>query len=88
MIIEDGIERMYKKGESIFYYITVMNEHYAMPPMPDGRRAKAFSRACTGTARRRTPRSKLRAQLFGSGAILQGSDQSAGNPRGKVRRCR
>ena len=34
VIIEDGIERMYKKGESIFYYITVMNEAYAMPPMP------------------------------------------------------
>ncbi len=29
MIIQDGIERMYKKGENIFYYITVMNEPYA-----------------------------------------------------------
>ena len=32
---------MYKKGESIFYYITVMNEPYAMPPMPRTR-AKEF----------------------------------------------
>ena len=38
VIIEDGIDRMYNKGESIFYYITVMNEPYAMPPMPDGAR--------------------------------------------------
>ena len=37
-IIEDGIERMYKKGENIFYYITVMNEPYAMPAMPEGSR--------------------------------------------------
>ena len=36
VIIEDGIRRMYKKGESIFYYITVMNETYEMPPMPEG----------------------------------------------------
>ena len=36
VIIEDGIRRMYKEGESIFYYITVMNEQYEMPPMPEG----------------------------------------------------
>ncbi|MGA7842613.1 MAG: pyruvate dehydrogenase (acetyl-transferring), homodimeric type, partial [Candidatus Acidiferrales bacterium] len=34
VIIEDGIRRMYRDGESIFYYITVMNENYPMPPMP------------------------------------------------------
>ena len=33
VIIEDGIRRMYVNGESIFYYITVMNEPYVMPPM-------------------------------------------------------
>jgi pyruvate dehydrogenase E1 component len=36
VIIQDGIRRMYKEQEPIFYYITVMNEQYAMPPMPDG----------------------------------------------------
>ncbi|MGA2720100.1 MAG: pyruvate dehydrogenase (acetyl-transferring), homodimeric type, partial [Candidatus Acidiferrales bacterium] len=36
VIIQDGIERMYKKGENIFYYITVMNEPYPMPAMPAG----------------------------------------------------
>src|SRR2546430_17716521 len=34
VIIQDGIRRMYKDGESIFYYLTVMNEPYAMPSMP------------------------------------------------------
>ena len=34
VIIEDGIRRMYVEQESIFYYLTVMNEQYAMPEMP------------------------------------------------------
>src|SRR6185295_9266006 len=36
VIVEDGIRRMYKEGESVFYYITVMNEQYEMPAMPEG----------------------------------------------------
>ena len=69
VIIEDGIRRMYKEGESIFYYITVMNEPYAMPPMPEGAREGILK----GMYRFRAaanPGSPLRAQLFGSGAIL------------------
>jgi pyruvate dehydrogenase E1 component len=69
VIIQDGIRRMYKEGESIFYYITVMNEPYAMPEMPGDVREGIlkgmykFRAAANGD-------SKLRAQLFGSGAIL------------------
>jgi pyruvate dehydrogenase E1 component len=36
VIIQDGLRRMYTEGESIFYYVTVMNENYAMPAMPAG----------------------------------------------------
>ena len=36
VIIEDGIKRMYVDQESIFYYLTLMNDNYAMPPMPEG----------------------------------------------------
>src|SRR6202047_3651074 len=36
VIIQDGIRRMYEDGENIFYYITLGNENYAMPPMPEG----------------------------------------------------
>ena len=36
VIIQDGIRRMYQEQESVFYYLTVMNEQYAMPPMPEG----------------------------------------------------
>ncbi len=35
VIVQDGIRRMYEAGESIFYYLTVYNETYPMPPMPD-----------------------------------------------------
>ena len=69
VIIQDGIRRMYKNQESIFYYLTVMNEQYEMPPMPAGAREGIlkglyrFSTAANGKA-------KLKAQLLGSGAIL------------------
>ncbi len=36
VIVREGIRRMYKKQENIFYYITIMNEFYKMPPMPQG----------------------------------------------------
>ncbi len=69
VIIQDGIRRMYKEGESIFYYITVMNEPYAMPEMPGDVREGILK----GMYRYRAASNsdaKLRAQLFGSGAIL------------------
>jgi pyruvate dehydrogenase E1 component len=70
VIIEDGIDRMYRKGEAKFYYITVMNEPYAMPPMPAGSREGILK----GMYRYKPAgdsKSKLRAQLFGSGSILR-----------------
>jgi pyruvate dehydrogenase E1 component len=36
VIVRDGLYRMYEKQENIFYYITIMNEFYEMPPMPEG----------------------------------------------------
>ncbi|MBI2827746.1 MAG: pyruvate dehydrogenase (acetyl-transferring), homodimeric type [Acidobacteria bacterium] len=69
VIIEEGIRRMYKEGESIFYYITVMNEMYEMPPMPDGAREGILK----GMYRLRAAEKKQgqpRAHLLGSGAIL------------------
>ncbi|MFO0808501.1 MAG: pyruvate dehydrogenase (acetyl-transferring), homodimeric type [Gemmataceae bacterium] len=36
VIIQDGIRRMVEAGEDLIYYITLCNENYAMPPMPDG----------------------------------------------------
>ena len=56
-IVEDGIKRMYVDQESIFYYLTLMNDNYAMPPMPEGADVKSgILKGCIASARRRTPR--------------------------------
>ena len=70
VIIQDGIRRMYKDGENIFYYITVMNEPYAMPAMPAGVE-DGILRGMYKFRASEIKNSKLRAQLFGSGAILR-----------------
>ena len=37
VIIQDGIRRMFQEYEDVFYYLTLYNENYAMPPMPSPR---------------------------------------------------
>jgi pyruvate dehydrogenase E1 component len=69
VIIQDGIRRMYKDGENWFYYITVMNEPYAMPPMPAGAR-EGILKGMYKYRASANRKAKLKAQLFGSGAIL------------------
>jgi pyruvate dehydrogenase E1 component len=69
VIIADGIRRMYIDQESIFYYLTVMNEQYAMPAMPEGVRDGILKGLYRFRASSK-PDAKCRAQLFGSGAIL------------------
>jgi pyruvate dehydrogenase E1 component len=36
VIVQDGMRRMYEDQEDIFYYLTVMNENYVQPEMPQG----------------------------------------------------
>ena len=36
VIIQDGLQRMFADGERVFYYITLMNESYPQPAMPEG----------------------------------------------------
>lgn len=69
VIVEDGIRRMYRDQESVFYYLTVTNEPYEMPAMPDGVREGILR----GLYRfRPSTRSGAQAHvdLLGSGAIL------------------
>jgi pyruvate dehydrogenase E1 component len=69
VIIQDGLRRMYENSENCFYYITMYNEDYANPAMPEGdgvregilRGLYKFKAAEKGEAQ---------AQLFGSGPIL------------------
>ncbi len=70
VIIEDGIRRMYHDGEPIMYYITVMNEQYAMPPMP-GNVKDGILKGMYKFRSAKNAKSKLKAQIFGSGAILR-----------------
>jgi len=70
VIIKDGIRRMYKENESLFYYITVMNEPYAMPSMPPNA-AEGILKGMYRFRASENKKSTLRAQLFGSGAILR-----------------
>jgi pyruvate dehydrogenase E1 component len=68
VVIQDGMQRMYAKNESVFYYISVMNETYAQPALPAGAEAgivKGGYLLKTGGA------GKLRATLLGSGTILR-----------------
>src|SRR5205814_3797998 len=36
VIVHDGLRRMFAEQEDVFYYLTVMNENYPQPPLPDG----------------------------------------------------
>jgi pyruvate dehydrogenase E1 component len=68
VIIHDGLRRMYAEQESIFYYITVMNENYVQPAMPAGVESGILR---GGYALRAGGRGKVRATLLGSGTILR-----------------
>jgi pyruvate dehydrogenase E1 component len=68
VIVSDGLRRMYQDGEEIFYYLTLYNENYAQPTMPEGveegilRGLYKFRSASEGKTHK--------AQLFGSGPII------------------
>ncbi|HUI57862.1 MAG TPA: pyruvate dehydrogenase (acetyl-transferring), homodimeric type [Bryobacteraceae bacterium] len=68
IIVQDGIRRMYQEQEDRFYYLTLYNENYAMPPMPEGLNPEDVIK---GIYRYRAAENgKAKAQLFGSGPIL------------------
>jgi pyruvate dehydrogenase E1 component len=69
VIVQDGLRRMYQEGEEIFYYLTLYNENYLMPPMPEGVEEgilKGLYRFKPGPANK-----KHKAHIFGSGPIIR-----------------
>ncbi|MEO6835632.1 MAG: pyruvate dehydrogenase (acetyl-transferring), homodimeric type [Candidatus Tumulicola sp.] len=70
-IIQDGLRRMLTDQEDGYYYITLLNENYAHPAMPEG----ALEGILRGMYLLRdggeSPKNEPRVQLFGSGAILR-----------------
>jgi pyruvate dehydrogenase E1 component len=82
VIMLDGLERMYAKGEDWIYYLTVYNENYEMPAMPAGCEAgilkglyKLSDVAATGKP---VAKGLPRVNLLGSGAILREVIRAAG----------
>ena len=68
VIIQNGLERMYVNHESIYYYITVMNENYTHPAMPQGAEKGILKGLYLF---KESKKSKLHVQLMGSGTILR-----------------
>jgi pyruvate dehydrogenase E1 component len=69
VIIRDGIYRMYEKQEDVFYYITVMNENYAMPKMPKGCK-EGILKGMYKFNQSKKKNVKTKAHLLGSGTIM------------------
>jgi pyruvate dehydrogenase E1 component len=70
VIVEDGIRRMFGEAdENVYYYITLQNEDYRMPPMPEGVKDGILK----GLYRFKPAEKKLErhVQLFGSSSIMQ-----------------
>ena len=68
VIIQEGVKRMYQDGDEVFYYLTLYNENYAMPPMPEGSRdgiLKGLYKFKAGDSKK-----KIKAHIFGSGPII------------------
>lgn len=66
VILQDGLKRMYERGEENFYYITLMNENYPQLPMPEGVKEGILKGLYLFAPAHKT----AQADLFGSGAIL------------------
>ena len=70
VIVCDGIRRMYEEGEDIFYYISLHNEDFKHPPMPEG--DQVVSGILNGMYKLKSGRTDLKpkVQLLSSGSIL------------------
>ncbi|HSX20854.1 MAG TPA: pyruvate dehydrogenase (acetyl-transferring), homodimeric type [Gammaproteobacteria bacterium] len=69
VIIQDGLKRMVENQEDVYYYITVMNENYTHPAMPEGS-SEGILKGLYKLQDASTPQ-KTQVQLMGSGTILR-----------------
>jgi len=68
VIIQHGLHRMYEAQESLYYYITLMNENYQHPAMPKGAEEGIIKGLYLFQKSKKN--TKKRVQLLGSGTIL------------------
>jgi pyruvate dehydrogenase E1 component len=73
VIIQNGLRAMLTEQNDVYYYITLMNENYVHPPMPEGAREGVLQGMylLRSSGSGRASKDELRVQLFGSGAILR-----------------
>jgi pyruvate dehydrogenase E1 component len=78
VIVQDGLRRMFTEQEDVFYYITLMNENYRHPGLPEDRRAEVVEGIKKGMyLLRSTGDGDARVQLLGSGTILREVEAAA-----------
>jgi pyruvate dehydrogenase E1 component len=71
VIVRDGLRRMYAEQEDVYYYITLMNENYQHPAMPDGAEDGILRGMYLLREGAKTKKGAPRVQLMGSGTILR-----------------
>jgi pyruvate dehydrogenase E1 component len=74
VIVQDGMRRMFREQESVFYYLTCMNENYVQPAMPKGAEAGILKGLYL---LKEGGKQELRVQLMGSGTILREVEAAA-----------
>jgi len=70
IIVRDGIDRMYHRQEEIFYYLTIYNENYPMPEMPEGCEEGIIKGMYRYVSSDTAVADNRKAHLFGSGSIM------------------
>ncbi|WLQ12025.1 pyruvate dehydrogenase (acetyl-transferring), homodimeric type [Hahella aquimaris] len=68
VIVRDGLRRMYGENENVYYYLTLMNENYEHPAMPDGAEEGILKGMYLFEEGAKD--GKARVQLLGCGAIF------------------
>jgi pyruvate dehydrogenase E1 component len=71
VIIRDGMKRMYTERQDVFYYITLYNENYPMPPMPAGAEEGILKGLYKLRPAPEGAADRPRLHLFGSGSLLR-----------------
>jgi pyruvate dehydrogenase E1 component len=71
VVVQDGLRRMIQEQEDVFYYLTVMNENYVHPAMPEGAAEGIIRGMYRFKAGPKDGGKAPRVQLLGSGTILR-----------------
>ncbi|WP_416306101.1 pyruvate dehydrogenase (acetyl-transferring), homodimeric type [Neptunicella sp. SCSIO 80796] len=69
VIVQDGMRRMFQEQEDVFYYLTVMNENYVQPALPEGAE-EGIVKGIYKLESVKATKAKANVKLLGSGTIL------------------